>query len=215
MIRALIFDFDGLILDTETSLIEAYGDVHGAHGIPFDKPLFTRSVGHADYAFDPWRAFGAAADRVRLEAERQEFNRARNHSQPILPGVVALIDEGRQAGLAIGLASNSQHPHVEGHLGRLGLLGRFDFIACREDVLSPKPEPDLYRLVLENFGIRGREAIAFEDSHTGTLAAKRAGLWVVAVPNASTGHHDFANADLCASSLADCRLPGLLTRFAA
>jgi HAD superfamily hydrolase (TIGR01509 family) len=215
MIRALIFDFDGLILDTETALIDAYGDVHGAHGVPFDKPLFTRSVGHADYAFDPWRGFGAAADRARLEAERRGFNNARNLSQPILPGVVALIDEAREAGLLVGLASNSTHVHVDGHLGRLGLMGRFGFIACREDVKAPKPEPDLYRLVIGQFGIRGSEAIAFEDSHTGTLAAKRAGLWVVAVPNASTGHHDFANADLMAPSLADCRVAGLVARFGA
>jgi HAD superfamily hydrolase (TIGR01509 family) len=215
MIRALIFDFDGLILDTETALIDAYGDVHGAHGVPFDRPLFTRSVGHADYAFDPWSAFGASADRPRLEAQRQEFNRARNHAQPILPGVVALIDAALAAGQAVGLASNSEHPHVEGHLRRLGLLGRFSFIACREDVLAPKPEPDLYRLVLSHFGLRGHEAIAFEDSHTGALAAKRAGLWVVAVPNASTGHHDFGSADLRVGSLADCGLPELLTRFGA
>ena len=84
----------------------------------------------------------------------------------------------------------------------------FDFLACREDVASPKPEPDLYRHVLEHFGLRGHEAIAFEDSHTGTLAAKRAGLWVVAVPNVSTGHHDFSQADLRVASLADCRLAG-------
>lgn len=214
MIRALIFDFDGLILDTETALIEAYGDVHGAHGVPFDKPLFTRSVGHADYAFDPWRGFGAAADRIGLEAQRQAFNRTRTESQPVLPGVVALIEEGRRAGLGIGLASNSSHGHVEGHLARIGLLERFSFIACREDVAAPKPEPDLYRLVLGHFGIRGHEAIAFEDSHTGSLSAKRAGLWVVAVPNASTGHHDFAHADLTAKSLADCRLSELLAMFA-
>jgi HAD superfamily hydrolase (TIGR01509 family) len=213
MIRALIFDFDGLILDTETALIDAYGDVHGAHGIPFDRPLFTRSVGHADYAFDPWRGFGPAADRVRLEAERRAFNRTRNHSQPILPGVVPLMDEAGLAGIAIGLASNSTHEHVEGHLERLGLRARFAFIACREDVPAPKPEPDLYRLVLRHFGIGGHEAVAFEDSHTGTLAAKRAGLWVVAVPNVSTGHHDFGNADLRAASLADCRLAALVARF--
>jgi HAD superfamily hydrolase (TIGR01509 family) len=213
MVRALIFDFDGLILDTETALIDAYGDVHGAHGVPFDRPLFTRSVGHADYAFDPWRGFGPAADRDRLEVERQAFNKARNHAQQVLPGVALLIDEGRRAGLGIGLASNSSHAHVEGHLARLGLLERFAFVACREDVPAPKPEPDLYKLALGHFGIRGSEAIAFEDSHTGTLAAKRAGLWVVAVPNVSTGHHDFGNADLTAASLADCRLPALLARF--
>jgi HAD superfamily hydrolase (TIGR01509 family) len=214
MIRALIFDFDGLVLDTETSLIEAYGDVYAAHGLPFDRPVFARGVGHADFAFDPWRAFGAAADRVALEKERQEFNLSRNAAQPILPGVVGLIDQAKKTGLRVGLASNSSHAHVEGHLQRLGLADRFEFLACREDVASPKPEPDLYRLVLGHFGLRGRQAIAFEDSHAGTLAAKRAGLWVVAVPNLSTGHHEFGHVDLRVDSLADCSLPELVTRFA-
>jgi putative hydrolase of the HAD superfamily len=215
MIRALIFDFDGLILDTETALIDAYGDVHESHGLAFDRPLFTRSVGHADYAFDPWKGFGTGADRDLLETERKTFNIRRNEAQPILPGVVELISEARAAGLKVGLASNSGHPHVEGHLGRLGLMGSFDFIACRGDVPSPKPEPDLYRHVLNHFGIRPREAIAFEDSHTGTLAAKRAGVWVVAVPNVSTGHHDFTHVDLKVASLADCRLKDLVSRFGA
>jgi HAD superfamily hydrolase (TIGR01509 family) len=213
MIRALIFDFDGLILDTETALIDAYGDVHEAHQLPFDRPLFTRSVGHADYAFDPWKAFGAAADRIALEKERRAFNTTRNEAQVILPGVESLIGQGRRAGLKIGLASNSMHEHVDRHLARLGLLGSFDFIACREDVPAPKPEPDLYRLVLGHFGVRGHEAIAFEDSHTGTLAAKRAGVWVVAVPNESTNHHDFDHVDLRVASLADCRLPELVGKF--
>ena len=213
MIKALIFDFDGLILDTETAMIEAYGDVHRAHGLPFDRDLFARSVGHADHAFDPWRQFGPGADRAALERERREFNRSRNVGQPILPGVMRLIDQGAASGLRIGLASNSGRAHVEGHLGRLGILGRFGFIACREDVASPKPEPDLYRLVLNRFGLRGNEAIAFEDSHTGSLAASRAGIWVVAVPNPSTGHHDFDHADLQVDSLADCRLEELVARF--
>ena len=141
------------------------------------------------------------------------FNRARNLLQKVLPGFEELIAAARASGLRVGLASNSSHAHVNGHLSRLGLADRFDFIACREDVAAPKPEPDLYLLVLGKFGLRGHEAIAFEDSHTGTLAAKRAGLWVVAVPNESTSHHDFAHVDLEAASLADCRLPELMARF--
>ena len=215
MIRALVFDFDGLILDTETAMIDAYGDVHRAHGAPFERALFVRSVGHADYAFDPWRAFGKGADRDALEAERRAFNRSRNEGQPVLPGVLALIADARAAGLRLGLASNSGREHVEGHLGRVGLLGLFDCVACRGDAPSPKPEPDLYRLVLGRLGLRGSEAIAFEDSHAGSLAASRAGLWVVAVPNPSTGHHDFGHADLRVASLADCRLGELMARFGA
>ena len=141
------------------------------------------------------------------------FNQARNEAQAVLPGVVRMLDEGRAAGLRIGLASNSGPAHVHEHLTRLGLRDRFQFIACRGDVPSPKPEPDLYRHVLNHFGIRGTEAIAFEDSHTGSLAAKRAGLWVVSVPNGSTAHHDFSPAHVRAISLAAVTLENLVGRF--
>jgi len=213
MIRALVFDFDGLILDTETALIDAYGDVHAAHGRPFDRPTFAASVGHAEYSFDPWRAFGPAANRVALEEQRRGFNRERELGQPLLPGVATLLNDARAAGLKVGLASNSERPHIDRLFAHLKLRPYFDFIACREDAPSPKPEPDLYRLVLQDFGLRGHEAIAFEDSHTGSLAAKRAGLWVVAVPNPSTGHHDFGHVDLKVASLVECPLAGLMARF--
>jgi HAD superfamily hydrolase (TIGR01509 family) len=210
MIRALVFDFDGLILDTETPLIDSYAEVHRAHGVAFDRAVFVRSVGHADYAFDPWHGFSPHADRAKLEAERKAWKDALLLRMPILPGVVALLDAAPAAGLKIGLASNSEHWWVDAHLQRLGLFERFAFIACREDAPSPKPEPDLYRLVLNRFGLRGHEAIAFEDSHTGSLAAKRANLFTVAVPNPSTAHHDFAHVDLRVASLAEIDLAELM-----
>jgi HAD superfamily hydrolase (TIGR01509 family) len=213
MIRALVFDFDGLILDTETPLIDSYRDVHETHGVPFDRAVFLRSVGHADYAFDPWHGFSPHADRAALELERTSRKDARLLEQKILPGVIGLLDAAKESGLRIGLASNSEHDWVEPHLTRLGLRDRFEFLACREDAPSPKPEPDLYRLVLNHFGLRGLEAIAFEDSHTGSLAAKRANLWCVAAPNASTAHHDLSHADLLVSSLAEVELAGLMKRF--
>jgi len=213
MIRTLIFDFDGLIVDTETLLIDSYADVYRSHHVAFDRALFIRNVGHAEYAFDPWQGFSPHADRTGLELERRTFKDARLLIQPILPGVIALLDAGRAAGLKVGLASNSEHAWVEPHLARLGIFDRFEFLACREDAPSPKPEPDLYRLVLNHFGFRGREGIAFEDSHTGSLAAKRANLWVVAVPNVSTAHHDFSNADLCIPSLDALTLDQLITKL--
>ena len=213
MIRALVFDFDGLILDTETPLIDAYARVHAAHGVPFDRALFLRCVGHADFTFDPWHGFSPHADRAALELERRASKDELLSAQPILPGVVALLDAAQARGFQIGLASNSDHAWVDSHLARLGLFERFAFIACREDVPSPKPEPDLYRHVLNRFGLRGHQAIAFEDSHAGSLAAKRANLWAVAVPNESTAHHDFAHVDLRVPSLAAVTLEGLIATF--
>jgi len=213
MIRALIFDFDGLIVDTETPLIDAYAAVHAKHGIPFDRPVFLRSVGHADYTFDPWQGFAREADRPTLEVERRTTKDAAMLHQPILPGVVRLLDDAAIHGLKVGIASNSTHSWVEPHLIRLGIFDRFNFIACREDVPSPKPEPDLYKLVLNRFGLRGYEAIAFEDSHTGSLAARRAHLHTVAAPGPSTAHHDFTHVDLQVTTLADVHLDNLILKF--
>jgi HAD superfamily hydrolase (TIGR01509 family) len=213
MIRALVFDFDGLILDTETPLIDAYAEVHLRHGVAFDRGLFLRSVGHADYAFDPWHGFSQHSDRAELEVERRASKEEIMLRQPVLPGVREMLEEARAAGVHVGLASNSPHSWVDTHLTRLGLFDHFQFIACREDAPSPKPEPDLYRLVLNRFGLRGHEAIAFEDSHAGSLAAKRANLWAVAIPNESTAHHDFDHVDLKATSLAEFTLAELSRKF--
>jgi putative hydrolase of the HAD superfamily len=214
MLRALVFDFDGLILDTETPLIDGFADVHAAHERPFDRDLFLRSVGHAEYTFDPWRAFGPDEDRRELERELQLYKRIRILAQPVLPGVVALMDAARDRGWPIALASNSGHAHCEEHLGRLGLLSRFRVVACREDVASPKPEPDLYRFAVNQLGLRAHQAVALEDSRTGSLAAKRAGLWCVVAPNPSTAHHDVSHADWRVASLAELTLDLLLQRFA-
>ena len=213
MIAALIFDFDGLIVDTESPLIDAYGEVHARYGVPFERKLFLRNVGHADYTFDPWHAFEKRADRVQLEVERRERHRELDKLLPALPGVIPLLESARAAGLRLGVASNSRHGHVEGHLERLHLLDYFEFLACREDAASPKPEPDLYRLVLNRFGLGGRQAVAFEDSQAGSVAARRAGIWVVAVPNQSTAHHAFDHVDWKINSLAEVRLADLTARF--
>ncbi|HEY3754642.1 MAG TPA: HAD-IA family hydrolase [Opitutaceae bacterium] len=212
MLRTLIFDFDGLIIDTESALIDAYAAVHRRHSIPFDRDVFLRSVGHADYSFDPWHAFEKRADRAELELERRMVNKQLDRLLPLLPGVLSLIDAARESGLPLGVASNSRHPHVEGHLGRLGLRDRFAIISCRDDVPSPKPEPDVYRFALNQLGLPPHSAAAFEDSHTGALAAKRAGLYVVTVPNGSTAHHDFSPADWRVRSLTEVGLSALQDR---
>jgi HAD superfamily hydrolase (TIGR01509 family) len=213
MIRALVFDFDGLIFDTETALISALESVHVRAGKAFSRQLSLEAVGRTGLHFDPWAAFGAAADRVALERELDGVKRELLAKQSILPGVADYLKQAREGGLKVGLASNSDHAHVEGHLARLGLLQYFEYLRCIEDVAEGKPAPDLYRAVIEKFGVDGAEAIAFEDSEHGAHAAKRAGLWCVAVPGPSSLNHDFARADLVLDSLANHPLSGLLERF--
>lgn len=213
MIRALVFDFDGLIFDTETALIHAFEIVHRRAGKTFSRQLALEAVGRVSLHFDQWAAFGTDADRPALERELKETNRELLAKQTVLPGIARYLEQAQALGLKIGLASNSDHDHVEGHLTRLGLLDRFDYLRCIEDVPAGKPEPDLYQAVIDKFGLKGSEAIAFEDSEHGALAAKRAGLWCVAVPGPSSVHHDFSHADLILPSLADCALSDLLEKF--
>ncbi|HEV8073810.1 MAG TPA: HAD-IA family hydrolase [Opitutaceae bacterium] len=202
MIRALIFDFDGLILDTETPMIAAYGEIHRKRNLPFDRARFMRSVGTVDADFDPWKAFGPTAPRADLDTERLRLNQELLEQQKVLPGVVDLIDEARQRGLPLAVASNSSREHVDGYLKYLGLYEKFEFTSCRTDDLPPKPAPDLYLAALKKLKVDADEALAFEDSTTGIASARAAGLWCVAVPNESTREQDFSPAHLRLESLA-------------
>ena len=215
MIRALIFDFDGLIIDTETPLIDAWAALHERAGLAYSRADAHRLVGHVEVDFDPWTAFGPAADRLALDEQHRRLSRELTARQPILPGVLACLQDARARGLKLGVASNSSHRHVDGHLARLGLRALFDLTCCRDDNLAVKPAPDLYLAVTRQFGVAPGEALAFEDSNAGTLAARRAGLWVVAVPNPSTHEHDFSAAHVVVRSLAEVPLASLLERFGA
>jgi HAD superfamily hydrolase (TIGR01509 family) len=163
--------------------------------------------------FDPWVAFGPQADRQALEQEYRSNARTLTWSQPPLPGVEALLADARRRGLALGVASNSTHAHVEGHLARIGLLAAFDAIRCIDDVPAGKPAPDVYLSVLAALDAEPRRTIAFEDSVPGHVAAKRAGLHCVVVPNPSTAHCDFPHADWKVRSLAETSIDALAARF--
>ncbi len=213
MIRAFIFDFDGLILDTESPILEAWAQLHARAGLPCDQAEARDLIGEVDHDYDPWRAFPAEVSRAVLEDEHRTLTRAITRQQPLLPGVLERLDEARLLGLRLGVASNSSHRHVDGHLQRLGLFDRFLVTRCRDDVARGKPEPDVYLAVLAALGVAPHEAVAFEDSKAGVVAARRAGLFSVAVPNHCTRHHDFSQADRVAHSLAEVSLGELVRHF--
>jgi HAD superfamily hydrolase (TIGR01509 family) len=216
LIRALIFDFDGLILDTEGPIYRSWMEVYEAHGVAMPFELWVKTVGSSNQAFHPQHHLEEHLGRALAQEviDRRVERRAELVlAQPLLPGVADLVDGARAAGMRVGVASSSSRDWVSGHLERLGLLDRFDCIRCRDDVEHVKPEPDLYLAVLDCLGVPSNEGLAIEDSPNGIAAAKRAGLLCVAIPNPITAGLDLGAADVRLGSLAEVTLQELLDRL--
>jgi len=216
LIRALIFDFDGLILDTEEPIYRSWHEVYDAHGVPLPFELWVKTVGSSNQAFHPQHHLEEELGRPLPQAviDRRVERRAELvHAQPLLPGVAGLVEAARALGMKLGVASSSSRDWVSGHLERLGILDRFDCLRTRDDVAHVKPAPDLYVAVLECLAVAARDAVAIEDSPNGIVAAKSAGLRCVAVPNPITAGLDLSQADLQLASLAEVTLRQLLERL--
>jgi HAD superfamily hydrolase (TIGR01509 family) len=216
--RALIFDFDGLILDTEGPVYRSWLEVYQAHGeaLPFER--WVEIVGSTTAGFHPQHHLEERLGRPLSQAVLDGRIGRRTQmilAEPLLPGIVEHLDAARSLELKVGVASSSTREWVRGHLERVGILDRFDCLRCRDDVTSAKPAPDLYLAVLDCLGVSPTEAFAIEDSPNGVLAAKRAGLRCVAIPNPITARLDLSQADLQLQSLAEVTLADLLERMAA
>jgi HAD superfamily hydrolase (TIGR01509 family) len=217
MIRALIFDFDGLIVDTEGPEYRAWCEVFSAHARELPLLVWAECIGRDAGWFDPLAylegLLGRSLEREALRAEQRARALQLVHSQPLLPGVQAYVRDAQRLGLGLAIASSGTREWVTGHLQRLRLDDAWHCVRCREDVVRPKPEPDLYLAALEALGVTASQAIAFEDSPNGIRAAKRAGLRCVAVPHGLTGGLDLSEADLQLDSLADMPLDVLMLQL--
>jgi HAD superfamily hydrolase (TIGR01509 family) len=216
VIKALIFDFDGLILETEGPSYQSWQTLYHSFGLSLPFSTWSSIIGTTQGVFDPASELKKKVQRQvdwhAVELQRQASEQALIESQPVLPGVLEYLQEGRQLGLKIGLASSSSCHWVMGHLARLNLVHYFDCIRAADDVRNVKPHPELYLSVLSSLGIRPAEAIALEDSPLGIQSAKESGVYCVAVPNPLTSLLDLGRADLQISSLADMPLRALLQK---
>ena len=216
MITALIFDFDGLIIDSETPEFAVWQQTFAAHGRELDFAIWADWIGRPYTHFDVYSYF---RDHVNPAVDIDELRssiRARVVSltleQPLLPGVQNYLADAGKAGLSIAVASSSSRSHVCGHLERLGLLHHFKAVKCFEDTAAHKPDPAPYLAALEQLGVSPHEAVAFEDSPNGVTSAKAAGIFCVAVPNNLTRRLSLDHADHRLESLADESLQDILSR---
>jgi HAD superfamily hydrolase (TIGR01509 family) len=215
MIRALIFDFDGLILDTETPRFRSWQEICREHGCDLSvedwAALIDRSLDPVDPVACLEQCLGYPVDRRAIHARRIQRELELLAAEQPLPGVEQMLDEARELRLKLAVASNSERDWVTRHLTRLGLWARFDSILCADDVGQIKPDPALYQATLDVLHLQANQAIAFEDSPRGILAAKRARIYCVAVPNLITRSLSMSQADLTLVSLTDAPLQKLLT----
>jgi len=218
MIKALIFDFDGLILDTETPEYHALSEIYHEHGHELPISTFGRVVGSQyNHEYEPVRHLreltgkhlDADAFQIKLNNRRMELI----EKNKVLPGVENLIRAAKLRGLKVAVASSSQHDWVDGHLRRLNLYNFFDVIKCKDDVHAIKPAPDLFLAALKALGVKADEAVIFEDSLNGIIAAQRAGIRVVVVTNPVTEHLNIQGETLRLRSLADMPLDELLSKL--
>ncbi len=212
MIKALIFDFDGLIVDTEAPEFQSWQELCQEYGVELTMEIWAPCIGsnRAESNFDPYSYF---SERVQQTFEREEIlaRRRRRHQelmleQTILPGVERLIQVAQERGMQLAVASSSPRSWVESQLRRVGLLDAFDLLVCGDEVEHVKPFPDIYTQALEKLAVQAEQAIAFEDSLNGMLAARSAGIFCVVVPNPLTELLSFGEVDLRLRSLLDLDL---------
>ena len=188
-LAAIIFDFDGLIIDSETPLFEIWAAIYEQHGHTLTLDQWQHALG-TQGGFDPWADLSTRVtqllDREQLGAVVRERHWERCGEEPLLPGVRDRLEEAARAGLATAVASSSPSAWVEPWLERHSLRPLIGSVCTREDVRRVKPAPDLFLLAAERLGVEPAACLVLEDSPTGLRAAQAAGMHAVAVPNRLT-----------------------------
>lgn len=212
--KAILFDFDGLILDTEMPIFQAWQETYDQFGCSLTVQEYSSCLGSSFQAFSPYEDLERKSARS-IDWEEVRPRIVQRYTDLIarrdaLPGIRECLSEAKARGMRIGLASSSTREWVTGHLTRLDLFSGFDVIRTRDDVKNLKPEPDLFLAGLEALGSAAEETFVLEDSPNGILAAKRAGLFVVAVTSQLTRQLPLNGPDLCLETLGEVSLQQLL-----
>lgn len=217
MIKAIVFDFDGLILETERPQSDAWGDIYRSYGEELPKDAWLEVMGKpVKIDLFPRRLakiLGRDLDIDAVIAEYRQVVAKRLAEQPVQPGVLEVIRDAQNAGIKIAVASGSSHRWVDGHLTRLGLLDHFAYTICAEDTERHKPDPDPYQHACDRLGVSPADSLALEDNALGVAAAKAAGMRVIAVPTAMTAYQSFDDADLVLDSLDQMPLSEMIHRL--
>ncbi|MDB6140463.1 MAG: family hydrolase [Verrucomicrobiaceae bacterium] len=214
MIRALIFDFDGLIIDTESAIYQAWQELYADHGHPLPVERWAQCVGTDFGAYNPKKELelltGKDFDWHNEEALRTTRVHELLATFDALPGVREMLSEAKAAGIPCSIASSSPRSWIEPWLDQMKLREFFVNISSRDVVEKIKPAPDLFLHAAAKLGAQPEEVVIFEDSLNGLRAAQAAGMKCVVVPGPVTRHLHFEGAWQMHESLASLTLAQLM-----
>ncbi len=205
--QAIIFDFDGLMVDTEYAVYQAWQELYESVGHELPIETYVQCVGSTFASYDPMLALelllGETPDWPKLLAEKNE--RIRDHQKHLdaMPGVRELLQQAQENGVKTAVASSSDAAHVHGWLDKLSLGHYFQTVCTRDDVTHAKPAPDLFLLAMGRLGVCGQQSVVLEDSANGLKAANAANVACIVVPNRITRYSNFETAAVVLPSLAD------------
>lgn len=216
-IRGLIFDFDGLILDTETPLYQAWTEIYAQHGLRLPLEKYSACIGSTFEDFDPSKYLeqltGKPLNHPELHAGANQRGQALLQQQALRSGFPEIFQEARRMGIRLAVASSSTRKWVLGNLQHRNLSSYFDAVKTAEDVERVKPDPALYLSALRALGLDAGDCLALEDSTNGVSAALAAGLRCIAVPNPVTRSMRLDHASLILDDLGAWSLADIISRF--
>lgn len=217
MIKALIFDFDGTIIDTETPWYFAFQEIYGNYGLELPLELWGKCIGTTFAEFDPFEylelCLKEPINRDEITNRSKEFYQKHMDKHDLREGVRDYLSLAKLKGIRLAIASSSTLGWIQKYLEKYDLVDSFDIIVARDHVGQVKPSPELYLKAIELLGIEPTEAIAIEDSLNGLKAVKAAGLYCVLTPNDVTKAMKFENYDVRVDSLGQLSLDQLLATF--
>jgi HAD superfamily hydrolase (TIGR01509 family) len=207
--KAVVFDLDGLMFNTEELYQYVGGEVLRRRGRQFTSELLDAMMGRpgrvALQIMIDWHRLDATVEELARESN-EVFARILGDRLEVMPGLLELLDALEEAGIPKAIATSSGRSFVTDVLSRFDLEPRFQFILTAEDVVEGKPHPEIYRKAAARFGLEPAEVLVLEDSENGCRAAAAAQTFVVAVPAGHSSRHDFSCVSLRIDSLADHRL---------
>jgi HAD superfamily hydrolase (TIGR01509 family) len=205
-IKAVVFDFDGLMFNTEDVYEITLADFLRRRGIELTDAIRDGMIGRRPpdalrHLIDSAK-LEEPADLIQAELRRAFVELLDLHLRP-MPALFELLSHLEALGLPKAVATSSERRHLEPILTRYELLPRFHALLTAEDVARGKPAPDIYLKAAATLGVSPSEMMVLEDSEAGTRAAAAAGAVIVSVPSSHTSRHDFSSARHVAKSLGD------------